>query len=166
MILSLREDQYKVLDSRRGKATAVQAEGITNQDIALGAAVGSTFGFMLLVGGKIIGTALVLSIASIGGATILYIKLPSKAEESGVMASIVSKLPISRERRQRLLSWDWKKSMERHEIACDVAISVGAVFVFGTTLSGLLAAAVTGIGFSAMIRVVNICKRLNRTRTA
>lgn len=170
MVLDLKPSQYKILkNSPKGAEVCVNDMGsLAKEDLALGIAVGGTFGLMLLVGGKIIGTALVLSIATIGSATVLYIKLPSRMDEMFVTRTIIKNLPLPKEKRQQMLSWDWKKAMERHEIAADVIISVGAVFVFGTTLSGLLSATITGLGFSTMLRFANTFKRvranMNHTR--
>ena len=162
MVLDLTPSQYQILKDNPDDALAVKVErleGITKEDITLGVAVGGTFGLMLLVGGKIIGTALVLSIASIGSAVVLYVKMPGPMEEIRVANWVINRLPMTTERRKRLLNWDWKKAMERNEIAADVIISVGAVFVFGTTLSGLLSATITGLGISTMLRFMRMYKR-------
>lgn len=162
MVLDLKPSQYKILkNSPKGAEVRVDnMGGLTKEDITLGVAVGGTFGLMILVGGNIIGTALVLSIATIGSATVLYIKLPGRMDEMSVTRAVIRNLPIPEENRQRMLGWDWKKAMERHEIAADVVISVGAVFVLGTTLSGLLSATITGLGFSSMLRFANALKRV------
>lgn len=161
-VLDLSPDQYKVLKDSPDNTLHVEVdklEGITKEDISLGLAVGGTFGLMLLVGGKIIGTALVLSVATIGGAIVLYIKMPEKMAQIRLTNWIISGLPMSENRRNRLLNWDWKQAMERHELAADVVISVGAVFVFGTTLSGLLSATITGLGLSSLLRLRQMYKR-------
>lgn len=168
MILPLRQDQFEVLERSDGNVVKVQAErieGVNQQDLSLMLAGGGTFAIMLLVGGKIIGTAMLLSVASIGGASVLYIKVPGRMDELGPIAGVIKRLPITKAQKESALNWDWKKAIEKHEVAADIAISVGAVFVFGTSLTGLLSATITGLGMSLMFRIIRMYKRMkNKAR--
>jgi hypothetical protein len=129
---------------------------ITGEDIAI-IVVGSTGTMLLiLVGGAVAGNAMLISLLTTGSSAILWMKLPGRLRDIPGMRHGLAILPLSEETRERLLASNWKEWLMDHEILMDI-LATGAIFaVFGTTLTGLMAAGLTDLTISVLMR----CRRL------
>jgi hypothetical protein len=131
-----------------------EPQGMDQEDWVITGVAGGTMAIMLIAGGKIVTTALMLSLLTTGGAIILWIKAPSLLNDIPGVGHVLRHVPfISDERRQLLLETNWKHKMEKHEFALDCAVSVGVVGIFGMTATGLIAAGMTGLGISTLFRL-------------
>jgi len=87
-----------------------------------------------LVGGKVIVNGIVLGTLMTTGGVLVYNKLPEKA----------------------------KKKIRAHPLITDASVSGLAVFILGTTVTGLVAGATTGLMISALLgNRIRSCKQDN-----
>jgi len=135
---------------------AEQIPVVTSEDVALIGVGGAGVCLVVLVGGVVAGNAMLISVLSLGGATILWIKLPSTLEKAPVLSWIVNKLPISAKRKEAILGFEWKPAALKHELLVDLVVSLGAVAMFGLTISGLIAAGFVGLSVSVLLRLRKI----------
>ena len=135
--------------------------GLTNEDAAI-LGVGSVgMTILLLFGGKIATTALLVSVMAVGSGAILWIKMPEKIEKIPLVGRFVKMLPISREKKKWILELDWKKKADDYELLIDILVSAGVVLIFGTTVTGLLAAGMTGLLVSSIFRIRKVARRVS-----
>lgn len=136
-------------------------QGVTKEDLAIMSIGGTGLGIILLFGGKIATTALLISVMTVGSGAILWIKMPEKVADVPLIGSIIKKLPISKKKKEWILSQNWKEKAEDHELLIDILVSAGVFVLFGSTLTGLVAAGVTGLAVSAIFRVRKIVRRVS-----
>lgn len=120
-------------------------------DIALIGVGGVAFLGVALIGGAIAGNALLVSMLTVGSAVILWMKMPGQLKEMWGIRHLISLL-LSKNAAEKVGSWNWKQFALNHEILLDVTVSVGAFALFGTTVTGILTAAMVGLGISVMLR--------------
>jgi len=132
---------------------AEQLPVVTGEDIALIGVGGASVCLVVLVGGVVAGNAMLISVLSMGGGTILWIKMPETLEKAPPLRWIVNRLPISAERKAAILSFKWKPALLKHELLTDIAVSLGAIAFFGLTLSGIVAAGFVGVSMSVLLRL-------------
>ena len=121
-------------------------------DIALIGVGGVAFLGVALIGGAIVGNALLVAMLTIGSAVILWMKMPGQLKEMWGVRHLIS-WSLTKNAAEKVGNWDWKQSALDHEIMLDVAVSIGAFALFGTTVTGILTAAMVGLGISVMLRV-------------
>lgn len=131
---------------------------ITGEDIGI-IVVGSSGALLLvLVGGAIAGNAMIVSTLVAGSSAILWLKLPGEIRQIPGARYAIAILPLSEETKQRLLEGNWKEWLMDHEILMDI-VATGAIFsLFGTTLTGLMAAGLTDLTISVMMRARRLWK--------
>ncbi len=135
-------------------------QGITSEDLAI-LAVGTVgMGVLLMFGGKIVTTALLVSVTTVGSGTILWIKMPDKVEDIPLVSTLIKKLPISAEKKLWILEQNWKHKADDYELLIDLLVSIGVVMIFGTTITGLLSAGMTGLMVSGIFRVRKVMRRM------
>lgn len=142
------------------EAEQLTTESITGEDVALVSVGSAGVILIVLVGGAVAGNAVLISLLSVGSGSILWIKSPKTIGEIPVVSHVAKRLPISPERKKALLSHDWKASVLRHELLLDIAVSLGVVGLFGTTVTGLVAAGLTGLSVSVLLRLSSMAKKV------
>lgn len=151
-------DEDTVLDAE--VLTDLTKPVITGEDVALIGVGSSGVLLIVLVGGVVAGNAVLISLLSVGGGSILWIKAPKTLGEIPVLSHGIKWFPMKGELKQRLLAYDWKAGLLRHELLFDILVSAGVIAMFGTTVTGLVAAGLTGLSVSVLLRLSSVAKRL------
>lgn len=153
----------KVVDAERVPEPQL---AITGEDVALIGVGSAGVVLVVLVGGAIAGNAVLLSLLSVGGGAILWIKLPKQVKDVPVLSHGIRVLPLSPALKERILTHDWKASVLKHELLLDIGVSLGVVALLGTTLTGLVAAGLTGLSVSVLLRLSHVAKRVSANAEA
>ena len=132
---------------------AEQLPTITSEDLALIGVGSAGVCLVVLVGGVVAGNAMLISVLSLGGATILWIKLPATLEKAPALKWIVSKLPLSEKQKAAICSFEWKPAFLKHELLIDLIVSLGAFAFFGLTIAGMISAGLVGLSISVVLRL-------------
>jgi hypothetical protein len=141
-------------------AERIEEVRITSEDIALVGVGSAGICMIVLVGGAVAGNAVLVSLMTVGSGSILWIKAPKTLGEIPGVKHAIKAMPISAERKERLLAWNWKEALLKHELLFDVLVSAAVFGLFGATLTGLVAAGLTGLSISVMLRGRKIVKKL------
>jgi hypothetical protein len=137
----------------------VDRKGLSDEDWAILGVGGVGIGVIILAGGKVATNALLLSVMSVGSAVILWIKMPPTLGSVGWIQKLVRKSRLKDSTKEKLLAFRWKDWLREHELLMDLLASCGVLFLFGTTLTGLLAAGLTALAISAILRLDKVVRR-------
>jgi hypothetical protein len=150
--------------TKEGEEIELEASGLTGEDLALlGIAAGTTT-MVVLVGGAIVGTAVILATLTVGSAAVIWVKIPPRIEQLSLLRAVIKKIPdaiLSPARKRAMLRWNWKQFVDNHEIAVDIGFSVAVTLMFGLSVTGLVAGSIAGFGVSILLRIRRIYKNLN-----
>jgi hypothetical protein len=141
---------------RPGSKVRVKLSSISVEDRLVLAIAGTGATIVLVAGGKIATTALLLSVMTLGSGMILWVKMPNDLGSIPALERALKLLPISKEKRSDILECDWKSVAEKHEVALDIIASIAVFLLYGATLTGLIAAGLTGVGFSVAFKIKSI----------
>ncbi len=136
-------------------------QGLTQEDLAILGVGGASMSILILFGGKIATTALLVSLVTTGSGAILWIKMPATIRKVPVLGKLIQMLPISDKHKESILNLNWKDKVDKYELLVDLLISAGVVVIFGTTVTGLLAAGMTGLMISSIFRVRKVVRRIS-----
>lgn len=158
MVCEALENEDTVLDAER--LQDLNESVVTSEDVALIGVGASGVVLIVLVGGVVAGNAVLISLLSVGSGSILWIKCPKTLGEIPVLKHGIKWLPVKGELKERLLAYDWKAGLLRHELLFDILVSAGVIALFGTTITGLVAAGLTGLSVSVLLRLSKVTKRM------
>lgn len=127
-------------------------EQVTGEDIAMICVGGAAVVGITIVGGAIATNAVLLAMLTIGSAVVLWLKMPAHMQNIWGVRHLLSWL-LPKAAAERALAFNWKNFAMRHELAIDVGVSVGAFFLYGATITGMVAAGLAGLGISVMLRL-------------
>lgn len=144
---------------RPGSKVRVRLKDMSAEDRLVLAIAGTGATIILVAGGKIATTALLLSVMTLGSGMILWVKMPRDLGSIPALERVLKLLPISKERRSSILECDWKSIAEKHEVALDIIASIAVFLLYGATLTGLIAAGLTGIGCSIAFKIKHIAAK-------
>lgn len=136
-----------------GSKIKVKLNSIKSEDRLVLAVAGVGATIIVLAGGKVASTALLLSVMTLGGAIILWIKMPNDLGSVPGLERVLKLLPMGEEKRNEILTCDWKKVAEKHQVAIDVIASLSVFLLYGGTIVGMIAAGLTGLGVSIVFKI-------------
>jgi len=157
----------KQLDASPGEKVAVfipddelNKSGISKEDVAILGIGGAGMAIIILAGGAVATTALLVSVMTVGSGAILWIKMPATLGTIPGIRTAIKMLPITQAKKDKLLAINWKEKADDYELIVDILVSAGVFLLYGGTLTALIAGGISGLFVSAILRIRSLANKL------